>query len=400
MADLKLAHFNPEPCNFPKPQVPLLPSSSKLGLASRGADESARKSTFRHFTRGRYALGEAYRLAGVGSDGALLAPAYHCVTMLDPALNLGADIHLYALNADLSPDLSQLEQQLVGLDTPVKALLATHFFGMAKDFSRLKQWCEKHRISLIEDCSHVLFTQDFQAEGTGTYGRFITSSPYKFFACDDGGLLHSPDAAQLEHVQTEAPGFIDELRGIKHRIDTIRSTTSMDAGIATIDERLQALSMMPVVRASEHTTAYTKPSSQFLPTEVRKSSLRSSRLIARISSIEENIRRRRSNYERWLAAVSDLANCQPLYPELPKHCIPYMFPLRIDTPDPHFYWLKHLGVPIWRWDEMAVSNCPVAQDYRFHLLHLPCHQSVAEKQMDWMIAAVKKALKYPAQGCL
>ena len=400
MADLKLAHFNPEPCNFPKPQVPLLPSSSRLGLASRGADKSARKSTFRHFTRGRYALGEAYRLAGVGSDGALLAPAYHCVTMLDPALNLGADIHLYALNADLSPDLSQLEQQLVGLDTPVKALLATHFFGMAKDFSRLKQWCEKHLICLIEDCSHVLFTQDFQAEGTGTYGRFITSSPYKFFACDDGGLLHSPDASQLEQVQTKAPGLIDELRGIKHSIDKIRSTTSMDAEIATIDERLQALSMMPVVRASEGTTAYAEPSSQFLPEEAKRRSLRSSRLIVGISSIEENARRRRNNYERWLAAVSVLANCQPLYPELPKHCIPYMFPLHINIPDPHFYWLKHLGVPIWRWDEMAVSNCPVAQDYRFHLLHLPCHQSLTEEQMDWMIAAVQKTLKYPAQGCL
>ena len=400
MADLQLAHFNPEPCNFPRPQVPLLPSSSRLGRASRGADKPTHKSTFRHFTRGRYALGEAYRLAGVGSDGALLAPAYHCVTMLDPALNLGADIHLYALNADLSPDLSQLEQQLADLDTPVKALLATHFFGMANDFSRLKQWCEKHRISLIEDCSHVLFTQDFQAEGTGTYGRFITSSPYKFFACDDGGLLHSPDASQLEQVQTKAPGLIDELRGIKHSIDKIRSTTSMDAEIATIDERLQALSMMPVVRASEGTTAYAEPSSQFLPEEAKRRSLRSSRLIVGISSIEENARRRRNNYERWLAAVSVLANCQPLYPELPKHCIPYMFPLRIDTPDPHFYWLKHLGVPIWRWDEMAVSNCPVAQDYRFHLLHLPCHQSLTEEQMDWMMAAVQKTLKYPAQGCL
>lgn len=396
MADLKLARFNPEPCNFPRPRVPLLPTSLRVGLARSGASKSAHKSTFRHFTRGRYALGEAYRLAGVGRDGALLAPAYHCITMLDPALNLGADVHLYALHADLSPDLNQLEELLSSRDThtPVKALLATHFFGIPKDFSQLRQWCEKRGISLIEDCSHVLFTPNFQATGTGTCGRFITSSPYKFFACDDGGLLYSPDASQLESLQTEAPGVINELRGIKHSIEKYRSMISVDAEIATIDERLQALSMIPVVHASEHTTAYTEPSSQFLPIEAKKSSLRSSRLIVGISSIEENARRRRSNYERWLAAVSGLANCQPLYPELPKHCIPYMFPLRIDTPDPHFYWLKHLGVPIWRWDEMAVSNCPVAQDYRFHLLHLPCHQSLTEEQMDWMIACVQKTLRH------
>jgi dTDP-4-amino-4,6-dideoxygalactose transaminase len=75
-----------------------------------------------------------------------------------------------------------------------------------------------------------------------------------------------------------------------------------------------------------------------------------------------------------------------------------MFPLHIDQPTPHFYWLKHLGLPVWRWDEMAVSNCPVAQDYRLHLLHLPCHQSLTTDQMDWMISALQKTLRHPAQG--
>ena len=67
-----------------------------------------------------------------------------------------------------------------------------------------------------------------------------------------------------------------------------------------------------------------------------------------------------------------------------------MFPLYLEMPDPHFYYLMRLGVPVWRWDSIAVSDCPTANDYRMHLLHLPCHQSLDEKQMDWMIAAVRK----------
>jgi dTDP-4-amino-4,6-dideoxygalactose transaminase len=47
---------------------------------------------------------------------------------------------------------------------------------------------------------------------------------------------------------------------------------------------------------------------------------------------------------------------------------------------------------------MAVSNCPVAQDYRLHLLHLPCHQSLTTDQIDWMITAVQKTLRHPVQG--
>lgn len=391
MADLILARFDPEPCDFPKPRVPLLPNRPAISLTNSSKGGLIQRSSFRYFRRGRYALSEAYRLSGVGQEGALLAPAYHCVTMLDPALHLGAEILLYALTADLSPDLTKLEELRASSKHPVKALLATHFFGLAKDFTRLKQWCETHQISLIEDCSHVLFTQDFQATGTGIYGRFVTSSPYKFFACDDGGLLHSLDEAQLKSVQTEAPGLIDELRGIKHSIDKFRSAISVDADIAKPDEQLD---MIPVVRASESTNSYSVPSSQFSPIETRKSSLRGSRLIVGISSIEDNVRRRRYHYQQWLDAISCLENCQPLYAELPEHCVPYMFPLRIDTPDPHFYRLKHLGFPIWRWDELAVSNCPVAEDYRFHLLHLPCHQSLTEKQIDWMVNCVQMTLRH------
>lgn len=73
--------------------------------------------------------------------------------------------------------------------------------------------------------------------------------------------------------------------------------------------------------------------------------------------------------------------------------MPYMFPLYIDYPNPHFYFMKMLGVPIWRWDEMAVSDCPVASDYRTRLLHLPCHQELTNKEMEWMSIAITNVIK-------
>ena len=318
--------------------------------------------------------------------------------MLDPALNLGAHIELYPLNADLSPDLEKLDALLNNSAKPVKGLLATHFFGFAQDFGPLKQWCDKHRIILIEDCSHVLFTGNYQAIGTGTVGRYVSSSPYKFFACDDGGLLRLPASESPNSVSTTSAAWMKELRSIKRGFEKWRSLRSMAPEITLVEQKIQALSMTPLVLADEHLTSYSKPSSHFLPADANARSLLSSSLIVSLSSIEENIRCRRSNYERWVKAVADLPNCQPLYPNLPDHCAPYMFPLHINHPTPHFYWLKHLGVPIWRWDDMAVSNCPVAQNYRLHMLHLPCHQSLTEDQMDWMITAVQKTLCHPAQG--
>ena len=65
-----------------------------------------------------------------------MAPAYHCVTMLDPAIALGGDVLLYPLKPDLSPDLESLDSVFAAAGSPVRALLATHFFGLAQDFAQ------------------------------------------------------------------------------------------------------------------------------------------------------------------------------------------------------------------------------------------------------------------------
>jgi hypothetical protein len=101
-------------------------------------------------------------------------------------------------------------------------------------------------------------------------------------------------------------------------------------------------------------------------------------------------RRRCDRYRHWAAVTMNLPYCRPLYPELPEACIPYMFPLIIENPEPHFTRLKQLGVPIFRWDSIAVSGCTTASDYRLRLLQLPCHQSLSDNNMEWMIAAITK----------
>lgn len=78
---------------------------------------------------------------------------------------------------------------------------------------------------------------------------------------------------------------------------------------------------------------------------------------------------------------------------MPADCAPYMFPLYLERPDPDFFLLKKMGLPIFRWDEMAVSECAVAADYRLRLLHLPCHQTLSEQQMQWMISVLGEVLR-------
>ena len=343
-------------------------------------------------------MGEAYRLAGAGAEGALLAPAYHCISMLDPAVWLGAEIQLYPLKPDLAPDLEKLEILLANYDKPVSALLAVHFFGFPQDFGKLKQWCEKQQIVLIEDCSHVLFSEGFRAAGTGIYGKFAIASPYKFFPSADGGLLYSPDEKMFDGVTTQSGGVAHEIRGAKHTIEKCRLSNDKSFDTDSIDKALEALGNKPVVEGGEQIAEYSRPSIFYVSADKKTRALHSSRFVVRVSAIDEIISIRRRNFERWANAVNGLPNCYALFAILPQNCIPYMFPLYIEQVNPHFYWLKHLGVPVWRWDEIAMSDCRIAQRYRLHLLHLPCHQSLTDAELNWMIVTLRTVLRCSAKG--
>lgn len=348
--------------------------------------------------RGRYALGAAYRLASLDRLGALLAPSYHCVTMLDPALALGAEIHLYPLHADLSPDLVALDRLFTRIQKPVKALLATHYFGITQNFSGLREWCVEREIALIEDCSHVLFTERFRAAGSGIDGHYVVSSPYKFFPCTDGGLLYAADAQLLDKVETNPPSLIEELRSIMRIIERRQCKELSASDIAAITSQLALISAKQGAAGNDEMVERSAPSALFSDASVAKASLRSSRFVVDHSVVDENIRRRRENYDRWVQSTASVPNCHALFAALPADCVPYMFPLHIERPATHFHWLKQLRVPVWRWDEMAASGCGIARDYRLHLLHLPCHQALTDNQMDWMTSALDKTLRHTSKG--
>lgn len=375
--------FDPSPCGFPKPRVPLLPTGFD-GIGFQAAQPWSSPNHFRHFSRGRYALRETYRFAGIGPGSALLAPAYHCRTMLDPALALGGDVILYPLTPDLSPDLAAIQTLAKNSSVPVKALLATHFFGIAKPFVRLSAWCTERDITLVEDCSHAFFTEQHQPAGIGDYGNFVISSPYKFLPSPDGGLLYARDASKLDSLHPTAPAWLAELRGIAHQRAKAAEHNHNRARL-DIDTNASAPSAAAIDR--RETTGL---SADYHAEEENLCSLRTSRWLYRHADNATVAHHRRKNYQWWAAATQHLPHCRPLYPELPEDCIPYMFPLLIEHPEPHFYWLKQLGIPIFRWDSIIASTCPTANHYRLHLLHLPCHQSLTKYELDWMMAAVQK----------
>lgn len=400
--DMEYLRFDASGCGFPKPRVPVLPTLGRHSLGRQTASQFSQlgvSANAQFFTRGRYALTEAYRLCGLGPAGGLMAPSYHCRTMLDPALSLGAEIVLYSLKPDLSPDLQGLKASLSSCKTPVKALLVTHYFGFAQALEPLAAFCDEHHITLIEDCSHALFVranENSRAEprAMGRTGRFGIASPYKFFPAEDGGLLWGNDGAALQSLNQRSQSLAGNLKGVKRALQAAinpKPTLDLDA----VNPEVLALTSKPGAPGAHLHEQNLRPSHFYLAKEESLQGLACSRWVMRHTDIDRLANQRRQNYQQWLAAVAALPHCRALFPDLPNDCVPYMFPLRIDHPETHFYALKYMGMPVWRWDDMAVSPCGVATGYREQVLHLPCHQELTANQMAWMTRVVAQVMQQP-----
>ena len=404
-ASLTYSLFDPAPCNFPVSRVPLLPclrGGAGISDAKNASFELVgRNRVSRLYTRGRYALYEAYRLCGVGPESGLLAPAYHCRTMLDPAISLDARVSLYPLSLSLAPDLSKIEGYLSTLQQRPRAMLLTHYFGFPQDAAKVKAFCDRHGMALIEDCSHALFNHR-EAPQLGQHGRYTIASPYKLLPCEEGGLLIAADGQDFDPRHPKRPGLVTEIKTLATalaRIGHDRKRRIRQADIDLLPEAVTHLQSRKLARGIELSSRQPQVSSLYLQAEASMAGSIASRLLIKISSLPQAVAKRRENYLAWHRNMQNLPHCKPLFTALPDGCVPYMFPLLIDFPQDHFYALKTMGMPIWRWDDMAWSSCSTAQKYRQHLLHLPCHQSLSEAEMRWMMSAVTLVMtRIPQRG--
>lgn len=354
----------------------------------RGRKRSAFLGHGEPFVKGRYALAEAMRRAGVGPDKPVLLPAFHCRDMVEPALYLGAEALFYPVTEDLNPDFQILANMLKSGVSPA-AMVLTHYFGFPNALTETEQFCSKLGIALIEDCAHALYGEE-GGRLLGSVGSYATASLWKFLPVRDGAIL-------LDNAQVSPPrkmvsrSAVAELKAAVNLADAWLNRARrkgelpiLDAGgIATEAGRMAARRVPKTANAGL---------CDFLPALAATRSFRSSRWLAGLADHCHVISHRRENYMKWLWGVHGVMGARPLYPDLPEGVVPYAFPLLVAEPEGAFNCLKLAGVPFWRWEDMVVTDCSVSKDYRLRLLQLPCHQELRVEELKWMIAAVRRLL--------
>ena len=138
-------------------------------------------------TSGRVGIALALKHMGAGRNDKILVPAYHCSSMIEPVLWVGATPVYYRVHENASVDLADVRAKI---DSATKALLVTHYFGFHQDMPAIRALCDEAGIAVIEDCAHAFFGT-VAGHPPGWYGDYAIASSMKFFPVFDGGCLVS-----------------------------------------------------------------------------------------------------------------------------------------------------------------------------------------------------------------
>jgi dTDP-4-amino-4,6-dideoxygalactose transaminase len=382
-----------------RPPIPLAPV---LSLASfrRGGPVRARSvldaGEALFVTSGRVAIALALREMGVGPGDKVLVPAYHSPSMIPPVVWRGAEPVFYRVRPDTSVDLADVAARF---DPSVRALMVTHYFGFPQqEMSTIRAFCDAHGIKLLEDCAHCLIGEH-QGRPVGAWGDYAAASSMKFLPIYEGGLLVS-SRHSLRHVALRPAGLRFEAKIALNSLEKGFAHGRLAAARAALWLPMAAKDALwrLVKSRGPHASAQLAPDSSdssfnFDPGWVDKRSSWFARTMTRLASPGRIAGARRDNYERLDAALRGLPGGRALFARLPEGACPWVYPFIADDPEPLFARLLDAGVPIVRFGQRVdAAVCANSAALARRVLAFPVHQELRERELAWMIDAIRKAL--------
>lgn len=343
--------------------------------------------------KGRTAIRLACTILGLGPDNEVLAPAYNCGSEVDALLSSGTSVVLYRIGKSSAIDVNDLEDKI----TPrTKAIYITHYFGFPQSMAKIAEICERKGLYLVEDCALALFSKN----GTGVLGTIADISIFsltKTLPVPDGGiLLINNDRLQNKNLILSKPEDAQILRAMLPglKAGTLRwlSRTPLYPlcklflewnGMAAkaVDEK--NVQCKPDIPASYY---YNEKMSEKEMSPLTKYMLRA-------FDPEYIVAKRRKNFKTLLHTLSQYEYVKPLLKKLPEGVCPLNFPIVTDGRDQIRSRLNERGIDAWAWWKgyhhgLAWEKFPDACFLKDHVLTLPVHQDLDEREVNYMAETV------------
>jgi len=188
---------------------------------------------------GGYAIHIALKACGAKPGDTIITNAFTLAPVPGAIDNAGCKAALVEIDDNYCVDLTHLETVMKNTDS--KFFLMSHMRGHLADMNAVAQLCEKHHVTLIEDCAHTMGAF-WDGKPSGSFGRAacFSTQTYKHINSGEGGFLttndeevmakaiiHSgsymlydrhgtvPDPAVFEEIKLNTPNYSGRMDGLR-----------------------------------------------------------------------------------------------------------------------------------------------------------------------------------------
>ncbi|MEF8735581.1 MAG: DegT/DnrJ/EryC1/StrS family aminotransferase [Candidatus Accumulibacter necessarius] len=345
-------------------------------------------------TSGRSAIYQALLQLRLAPGSVVLVPTYHCPTMIAPVILVNLEVAYFGIRPDGLPNLNTID---VATASRAKAMIVTHYFGLARSLVEVRQWCDEHRIALIEDCAHCYFGNAGERP-VGTWGDLSTASLSKFFPVIEGGVLASANT-QISAVRLSPLGFKAQLKAVMDVLE-LAIRHQRFAGI-----RWALAGLFRIKNAVGHfktSTISTEASSAASMMElcdmgrISQAPAWATTILKTILPRGQIIAKRQRNFALYAKHFQDVRGAHVPVPSLGEDAVPYVFPLWVEDSDRIYQAMRAQNLPVFRWDRVWPDTPQMPNDvgpyWSRHLLQLLCHQDLDEADITRTAIAIRSLL--------
>lgn len=311
----------------------------------------------------------------------VLVPDYNSGNEVLALQAAGATLHFYRIGRDMQPDLNDIERLCKAHEPEV--LYVIHYLGWPQPMAALTQLCRQRSMLIVEDCALSLLSEpDGRPLGAG--GDWSIFCLYKTLPVPNGALLveNTLPLAALDRLRLRAAGgfsvlgriaelMVQRLRGRADRVGNALQSAKRAVG--------NAAGAMDVARSRVGDIGFNLGDVDLAMSKT------SARLLHRFAF--DSIRRRRAlNYLTLSAALGD--SITPAHPALPDGACPLVFPILVDDKPATARSLRGRGVDVLEfWNHGADAIAAESDNVRYlrsHVLGLPIHQDVTDRQLAYI----------------
>lgn len=328
-------------------------------------------------SNGTAALHLAAMAAGIGEGDEVIVSSITFAASANCVLYCGgtpvfADIDPYTYNID--------PEEIKKLITPkTKAIVAVDFTGQAVKLNEIREICKEHNLILIEDAAHSLGTY-YDGQAVGSIADMTTFSfhPVKTITGGEGGAITTNDeelykklrllrthgitrnAAEMAHP-TDDPWYQEQVcLGYNYRMTDFQA-----ALLISQLKKLPAFSMKRKEIVEKYDDAFVMMPQLRIQREILESDTTRHLYVIRLVPDALNCTRRE---------FFDALFAENVCPQV--HYLPV-------------YWHSH-------YEKLGYERglCPNAESFYEEAMSIPLYYALSDKDVDDVIAAVKKVVEY------